>query len=382
MGTYVFQPSSVFSNNGAGGTWTDFAGGTSNAQLVFGINNLAKAVGINNLLNSFNANISFIGSFYLDGSPIPLDVNHLPAGFTPQTCTCTLQGNLDVINYPTSQIYATFFGSDYLWSSGATFTVIPPTISTLAINGFIGVRVVHSSVGFQPSSPSFYGLQIAGTYALVSTPSWVLPTGPIFPGNKVQFTGPTGISQILLTWTDPGQPTQTITINVGNKPSIYLGNTLISLADVVISQQGGSISFYIPYGFNSLDYQSSRSVSVTFVGDGTQFSGSVAAGTLTILFDDPSGIYVLTAGQTNDLLYSRLGNTTNVSQIMLPQEDEVFENDTFGMLNYPYKILSQDDIDEDFSEIDSLSIIATPQVVTVLLGVEIPSPFIKTAFLP
>ncbi len=68
---------------------------------------------------------------------------------------------------------------------------------------------------------------------------------------------------------------------------------------------------------------------------------------------------------------------------MLPNmmDDEVYEDDFFSMLGYPKQILSQNDIDEDY-EVGDFTIVATLRPSIVLVDVEIPSPFIKTSFLP
>jgi hypothetical protein len=121
-------------------------------------------------------------------------------------------------------------------------------------------------------------------------------------------------------------------------------------------------------------------LTVKFVGDGLQFSGSVLAGTLTVLLEDSSGIYTLDKDQTSDILYFRDGYTTNINMLMLPEEDMLYEDSFFDSLSYPYRILSPANLNED--EYEDFSVISTLQVVVNLLSTRIPSPFIKTAFLP
>jgi hypothetical protein len=200
------------------------------------------------------------------------------------------------------------------------------------------------------------------------------PLVPIRVGDKVKFItdisesaaqGGTatgilnGVTQIQLSYVDPvtGLP-ELIIINTGvddNESSNY-----------IIAQQSNELWFYLPIGFGTF----SGTVTVTFIGDGIQFSGSVVAGTLQVLFEDASGIYSLKVSQTNDILYFRAGYITDTSLLMLPTEDEIY---------YPYKILAQSYVDEEFSDFSIISILRIP---IALINVEIPSPFIRTAFLP
>jgi hypothetical protein len=120
---------------------------------------------------------------------------------------------------------------------------------------------------------------------------------------------------------------------------------------------------------------------------GTEFSGSVSAGTINILFADASGIYLLVKGQTNDILYFREKYTT-INQLLFLSfaEDESdyivksqeVDNTFFSMIDYPTAVLAET---EDY-DYDDFSIIGVPTTAILLYNVEIPSPFIKTGFLP
>ncbi len=124
-------------------------------------------------------------------------------------------------------------------------------------------------------------------------------------------------------------------------------------------------------------------ITITLIGDGVQFDGSVEVGTLEVLFEDASGIYRLTTGQTNDELYFRDGFTTDIRLIMLSNflDDVIYWDDFFSLLSYPKKILANNDYDDGDLEADEFFIRAILRPVVDVISVEIPSPFIRTAFL-
>jgi hypothetical protein len=125
-------------------------------------------------------------------------------------------------------------------------------------------------------------------------------------------------------------------------------------------------------------------VEIIVVGDGTQFSGSVSLGILYILLEDASGIYVIDENQTVDTLYFRGGYTTdfNILPINPPWSDEfINEDDFYSLLQFPYKILSQSYLEDEVDE-EGIFITSVLRTVVITEDVEIPSPFIQTAFVP
>lgn len=259
--------------------------------------------------------------------------------------------------------------------------------------------------------------------------SWNLenPTLPRRVGDKIKFTANPGsegtlrhILQIQFSYTPPGGSLRVIAINTGigfdGVQTVFFKFNPLTYTpipgpmDIVFNNvypifiQEPDLIFYIPIifnptgldptsfnqtGFNPLGFNfnpftdpAGTTVTITFIGDGTQFSGSIIAGTILVLPEDASGIYTLVRNKTNDTLYLRNGYTTDISLLMLPsEEDKIYEDDFFSLLSYPKKILSQSYLDEDY-EAEDLSIISTLRVLVTLEDVEIPSPFIKTAFLP
>lgn len=75
------------------------------------------------------------------------------------------------------------------------------------------------------------------------------------------------------------------------------------------TQTANLLIFYIP-----LDFPNEGDMELVAIGNGTQFSGSIALAAYTILVTNGSGIYVLSLGKTNDTLYSseRDGTTVDV----------------------------------------------------------------------
>ncbi len=217
------------------------------------------------------------------------------------------------------------------------------------------------------SSPTIH---ISGTYDIEQF-QWTLenPTTPVRVGDKVKILSsiPTAITDIILTITDPiTKKPKTIDIPLDSNYVIFWSLT--------------EFWFYLPIELGTF----TGLLLIDLVGDGTQFSGSVFVGSLQVLFEDASGIYSLVPSQTNDILYFRAGYITDTKLIELPdiREDEnLYDDDFFSLLAYPTKILSETDVNDDYT-INDYSIISILRTVVVLTSVEIPSPFVRTAFLP
>lgn len=75
-------------------------------------------------------------------------------------------------------------------------------------------------------------------------------------------------------------------------------------------QSPNELIIYVPNCLHNF----AGTVTVTVIGDGTVFVGSILAGTLPILFADGSGIYTIQKGKTSDTLYdpARDGSTEEV----------------------------------------------------------------------
>lgn len=242
---------------------------------------------------------------------------------------------------------------------------------TFVANNLTGLTVC-GILPFSSGFNTFAKLILTGTYTIVKT-SFTLqnPATPVYAGDPVTITSPIGdldkVTQIEL---DSIDPITGVIKKVIIKPSQFLLWTPFL------------ILFYLPF----FDFETfSGPVQVELIFPGTLFSGSVVLGFLEILYEDASGIYTLVEGQTDDVLYFRDGFTTDSSQIMLSdirEEENTFsDNDFFSLLGYPQAILSQNYLEDDYEQ-DDFTRIATLRTPTTPFSVEIPSPFIKTAFLP
>lgn len=104
----------------------------------------------------------------------------------------------------------------------------------------------------------------------------------------------------------------TISSDPGDPDALLLDELVLSVACgavEIITQQTHLLTFRMPASCGT-----GGMVVLTATGNGTQFSGSVTLGILTVLLTDGSGIYILTPGATHDTLYSseRDGTTRNV----------------------------------------------------------------------
>lgn len=428
--TFTLKIKSIASRLASPGAWIKYkeSPGTYSAASDIDIVNLLNANAVNFVFGTaYEAFLSENGvpptgsssggtgsiKFNMDTSSIVLDGNApiafsgLPLGFTVLSAILNVQFS-NISGGSTS--FKRGLTEILFQSSDVGVPLNIPIIGNLTpinlFNDTYGADFITLAGASPAATVALTALNITGTYKLQLTainPVIVNPTIPVLPGDKVTITsdigGLTKITQINLTYTDPitgatkliilvpQPPKEGITINgiFIQTPGIIVNGIFISWIDLIFVKQDAKLIFYMPPGFKK--YQGP--VTVTFAG--TNFAGFVSAGTLNVVFADSSGIYVLDKSQTNDLLYFRNGYTTNTSLIMIPNlfelSDETYEEDFYRLLPYPAKILASqaDDSDEE-NEFDDFykdySLIATAQIVTTTNNVEIPSPFIKSAFVP
>lgn len=302
-------------------------------------------------------------------------INTLPAGITPLTAIPQL-----TTNHP---------GPDtgYLFTITALGSGVGGTTPTRDITIFYTYNTVPSmfllmteSIGVIVTHPTnygaIYGLFITGTYEITASQFTLSnPTVPVYVGDKVVITADP----------DTGNLDHIKTVQLSAIDPITHLLTVLTTIDIdsyyIIWWESDLFEFYLPLELGDFE----GFLFIELIGDpGTSFTGSVLVGTLQVLFEDASGIYSLVKNQTHDVLYFREGYTTNTKLIMLPniQEDEILEDNLFSSLPYPYKILTQQEEPSEDYEVSDFSRIATPQIAIVTKNVEIPSPFIRTAFLP
>lgn len=340
----------------------------------------------------------FIGnSIYLDGSNIPISFSGLPAGWTPLTAILTLNPT------PTVEQFAPDFANYYLqfdtFTEGLVNTPsflypgnVPSAFSL--INNGCGLRV-SLSVSIASSLSSIFNIQeltLSGTYGISSFTTTLensdipVKTGDIIrisssiislasgagagSGGGVQQGILDSLEQVQLSFIDPVTELEKI-IYIDQDINYYY----------IIFWFSYLFWFYLPIGFENFEGK----VQVTLIFNGTSFSGSIMLGNLDVFFEDASGIYVLDNNQTNDLLYFRNGITSDVHVLMLSDffsDSEFSGDDFFNILPFPRKILAENYLENDDFELDDFLITANTRVVVVTKNVEIPSPFVKTAFLP
>lgn len=406
-GTFIIRPTHVDSQSGSG----FYIVGTLDYVEAIHVNNDGLLMGLNSILPvSGEIRYNFVGdSIYLDGSSVPISFQTLPAGFTPITATLIspnsdftgiLLGNtigsslaLKVyfqFNSQNKKLIADFFTQDITETAGPYSFVANPVPSMLSlINNGCGINwELTGTPGANHSGLAFFDdLHIFGTYNILRSQfSLSNPTVPISVGDKIEITSPTNsasdIKQILFDYIDPVTNTdKQIILNLNSNnitentsENVVINGNIISGTNFIIFQSAKFFQFYLPFGFGTF----SGTVTITLVVKGTQFSGSVVIGTLQILFEDTTGIYTLVKGQTNDLLYFREGHTTDIKFLML-SEEEFYEDSFFNLLSYPYQILVEDENNSDDEDLFTIPILR-PVIFTS--SVEIPSPFIRTAFLP
>jgi hypothetical protein len=345
---------------------------------------------------SSNGHLAFIlqgNCISLDGNP-PIGLPSLPSGFTPTSATLRSVG----IN----PMGGTGLGFTFRHSLASvahlktefgiySFDLLAQNISTQYPAGpynltnpiptlFDLTTFLAFDLDFNTPSSTFggetvavwYNLEVSGTYDIVKTQFQIKnSSAPVRVGDKVEIDGTEldKIDKIQLDYNDATGP-----------KTIIIDNT----SNYIIYQTSFQLFFYLPIELGTF----SGLLNITLIGNGTQFSGSVQLGILQVLYEDASGIYRLTEGQTNDILYFRDGYTTDekfaLLQNLMNEDDNINEdNEIFNLLPNSSRILFQnsDDFDDE-DQLINLSIITTLRVPVSPFSVEIPSPFIRTGFLP
>src|SRR6266581_3248837 len=155
------------------------------------------------------------------------------------------------------------------------YVTIPTTMLNLVNNG-CGLRVLGLPTNFFKFDQQY----VEGTYNIIST-GWTLPLTTVKAGDKVTLTSISNLAQGVTG------------VQFGTQP------TKVASQDF-LEQTPTQITFYMPEFGNV-----TGPLSVSVVGNGVQFSGTVLLGPLTVLFVDASGIYVLTNLKPSDTLYDR-----------------------------------------------------------------------------
>lgn len=239
----------------------------------------------------------FLGSsIYLDGAVIPIAFNSLPPGFTLSDATISFDVSAAVATSGSIHFYAQGASGNngpedtqnYTYDMGAFPT---PTMLDVVNNG-CGIRIVANVTSFGVSEhaalTAIRNLRVIGNYTTDAF-QWTLnsPTNGASIGDEITITSTNGgLDEI-----------DTITLTANG----------ITIEVILEIQTPDLIMFFMPSGFGNFSVESPIIVDVVAtVNNGTQFSGSVTLGTLSLLFVDASGIYVLIKDKRTDTLYDRI----------------------------------------------------------------------------
>lgn len=338
MGTYIIRPTLLNSggapiqDNGAGFGVDSFGWGINGYPGVTILDGVrGTIVGVNQLqavvnpffipLNYTNTlRFSFVGNcIYLDGSLIPISFAGLPAGFTALSGSVRVAIDSIQDNPPVGGT-AIFNLQKLAGDNGPNNLDYPYDFVTLPIPTMLDL--VNNGCGFKahvanvPDIPGVSGgvavlfdifnLRVEGTYNIAFYNFTLSPPSgsSVDVGDTITITSPG--SDIL---TDLDLKHLTVSMTCG-------------LVEVIV-QTPRVLTFTIPSACRGAV---ASTISVT--GDGTQFSGTVALGTLTVLNTNASGLYTLVPGKTNDTLYrnARDGTTRDVA-IPNPRVRTGFLND-------------------------------------------------------
>ena len=431
-GTFSIVPSGIgavssnvtydgFGNPSSSG-WTSIPGHTNtNTELLSGF--LAGGLSYIAEAPASGAEISFIfdqGSpiFSLDGGPL-ISFNDLPSGFLISSMVSVIalgvgdpfpgvhiSGSVLIGGSPATELTISpgIFVYNYITDNG----LISP-LTALGKNIILNTAVTAGGGGFFPaSSAGFQG--ISGAYVIqsfsyqiedqdvpqtfgskvgISLSNTDISAGSFVggKGKKVVNGSLFGVNRIELSFTDPELGPRIIALIPSSEtpgPGIEVDGIFIYWIDLIFIEEDLLLFFYIPPPKIMRKY--TGLVGVTIFGT-TLFSGSVALGFIDIYWTDGSGIYFLDDSQTHDTLYFRDGYVTDVNLLFLQglgilSEETVIEDDFYSMLPYPRKILSQQEFENEDEFFQDYTLKTTLRFAVVTRDVEIPSPFIKTGFLP
>lgn len=288
----------------------------------------------------------------------------LPAGFHPITsCGVVVQADFFGTGAP-RDYYATLPGSgpgEGIANSPQVYSTIPSALSIQNNGCGIRCQVGDNLLSHLGTHIKIIKVSLSGYYDILSY-TWDLPNqSPI-------YKMPKGYGDVL-------------TITAGTLDlshvafQLFFNGNIVSWTNVSPTLLTFDIPQYIYNGITPGTYP----LVIIGTGDGTQFTGSITLGILQVIIQDASGIYTLVKNLAHDVLYFRGGYTTDINRLMLDFTEYKETDDFYSMLDYPYKVLSQDDIDED-EELFFIS--SNLRIVTVTVNSEIPNPFIETGFLP
>lgn len=324
MGTFIIRP--TFANVGrvifTGGTPPqDFSGWyspTSSSLITAMLTNTfltayasndtgAVEVGFTNTIRCSSAG----ACIYLDGALTPVAFNDLPPGFTVISAVVRARANLGASGQPD----ASYNGEFYLQRVNAVdgpiytnpYTVSPvPSMLDLVNDGFgLKVKIIACpNLGDHSEVVNINELRVEGVYAASSFTWTLVNNSPVQAGSTITVISDPDEDPLLLDELDD------ITIDFLDENSVQRSIIIPSF----ITATPNFLSFILTLGgyFPQI-------ITITAVGNGTQFSGSVALGKLsTIYFLNAPGIYRIITNKTSDTLYDVNDPGTTV-EVKIPE---------------------------------------------------------------
>jgi hypothetical protein len=288
----------------------EFSGLYTDAALIAGVigNGIAAILGLGDHLVdgtavsgiirfNFDQNTAIIS---VDGAPA-ISFNSLPSGFTVSSAILSLgtegssSGGNEYLQLDSlTEGNPIPFGTPAMHSLAYDFSQIPqPTMLDIINNGF-GIRAAFNDIH---QFCYGYSFSITGTYFIQSW-SWDMPvTTAIKAGDKFEIDA---VPDLI-------DPTVIPDVTLKDIAAIVLAYTDIDGNEVVVEVLAQDflvwnyrqIIFYFPRFRQIID----STIRIYAVGNGTQFSGTVLLGTLSVIFADVSGIYTLVPNKRTDTVY-------------------------------------------------------------------------------
>ena len=279
----------------------DFSGDSTNATLLHPEGTLAYfgPAGLVPFTASLTWGIDSISPIFLLNGTNQVDWHHLP----PNTVFTAININIGIITIDSLGAGGTFRFICSPYDSGP-ITFPPGSISAINQNINPGVSYTPLQILNLTASLSFSGTSIFGSSAKYLETAIIIINGT-YTSTNYQWTLTPNVniksgSKVTITDTNSGLSIAQIDIQYFDSNNIIHNFTV--LAQDFISNSLGQVVFYLPQIGNP---PPGATVYVYGIGDGTQFTGAVLAGTFTYSFVDASGIYQLITNKSADTIYDR-----------------------------------------------------------------------------
>lgn len=279
----------------------------------------------------------------LDGDPTLITFDDLPAGFTVTAAQAQIDVTAGMIGNsvaPASTVTVNLLSGTFKVGLFLTDTVTPDT-ATGNFNGSFGTSVGDSlqidypegttisdmlsldiqitlagsavMSGMSPNPPNRYWQATLGTTSFSVTGGYdiqlfqfqlaVENESPVTPGDTIELTSNPQEEHPL----DFNDVTEVV---INYKTTDNVDHT-ITITNFIAGPN--SLTFILP------DIEDAPEIEIELTVDGTQFSGSVPAGTLlTIFFTNGTGIYRFVPGKTNDTLYDQDYDPVTTVDVKIP----------------------------------------------------------------